>query len=85
MPLGVYMDADTAKRLAATLKISIDEYWNFVMEDLVTHNHNAIALSHVDQMSFDDPNVIAPGGLATGQVFPPDGIPIDPPTFTPSQ
>lgn len=54
MPLGVYMDADTVRRLAKTLEISVDEYWDFVMEDLVTHNHNAIALAHVDDLKPDE-------------------------------
>lgn len=54
LPLGVYMDAQTAKRLAETLNISFDEYWDFVMEDLVTHNHNAIALAHVDNLTPDE-------------------------------
>lgn len=54
LPLGVYMDADTSKRLASSLGISTDEYWDFVMEDLVTHDHNSIALSHVDELSADE-------------------------------
>lgn len=48
LPLGVYMDAEASRRLAKSLDISLDEYWDFVMEDLVTHDHNCIALSHVD-------------------------------------
>lgn len=51
MPLGVYMDAETARRLAKTLGISVDDYWDFVMEDLVTHNHNTITLAQVDHLS----------------------------------
>ncbi len=50
MPLGVYMDAESAKRLAAMLGISPSEYWDLVIEDLVTHAHNAIALAHFDRM-----------------------------------
>lgn len=50
MPLGVYMDAASATRLAAMLEISPDEYWDLVIEDLVTHAHNAIALAHFDRM-----------------------------------
>lgn len=50
MPLGVYMDADTAKRLADMLGISAQEYWELVMEDLVGHYHNAVALAHVDRL-----------------------------------
>lgn len=54
MPLGVYMDAESARRLAEMLGISVSEYWDLVMEDLVEHDHNAIALSHIDQMSSDE-------------------------------
>jgi hypothetical protein len=40
--------------------------------------------AYVQSLSFNDPNVIATGGFETGQVFPPEGIPILPPIFTPS-
>jgi hypothetical protein len=40
--------------------------------------------AYVQSLSFNDPNVIATGGFETGQVFPPEGIPIIPPIFTPS-
>ena len=54
MPLGVYMDAEAAKRLAAMLGISTGEYWELVMEDLVMHDHNAIALAHIDEMGREE-------------------------------
>lgn len=54
LPLGVYMDAESAQRLAKMLGISSGEYWDFVMEDLVTHDHNAIALAHIDRMDAGD-------------------------------
>ena len=50
MPLGVYMDAESAQRLARMLGISTKAYWELVMDDLVAHHHNAIALAHVDQI-----------------------------------
>ncbi len=50
MPLGVYMDADSANRLAGMLGISPDDYWDLVIEDLVTHSHNAITLANFDRM-----------------------------------
>jgi hypothetical protein len=53
MPLGVYMDAESSVRLADMLGISENEYWDFVMEDLVEHDANAIALAHVDQLTPD--------------------------------
>lgn len=54
MPLGVYMDAETARRLSASMGITLSEYWDFAMEDLVTHDHNAIALSHVDNLTKEE-------------------------------
>ncbi len=54
MPLGVYMDAEVAKRLASMLGISQGDYWDLVMEDLVMHNHNAIALANIDRMGSED-------------------------------
>ncbi len=54
MPLGVYMDAESSKRLAAMLGISLAEYWELVMEDLVVHHHNAVALAHVHGLKADD-------------------------------
>jgi len=50
LPLGVYMDADSADRLADTLGVTSDEYWQLVLEDLVMHGHNAVALAHFDRM-----------------------------------
>lgn len=51
MPLGVYMDAESSKRLAEMLGISAGEYWELVMQDMVAHHHNCIALAHVDNLS----------------------------------
>ncbi len=50
LPLGVYMDADSATRLAKMLQISESEYWALVVEDIVRHGHNAIALANFDDM-----------------------------------
>lgn len=51
MPLGVHMDANRAKRCARMLGISAEEYWDLALQDLVVHNHNAIALGNVDRLS----------------------------------
>jgi len=53
MPLGVYMDADSANRLAGMLDISPEDYWDLVIEDVVIHNHNAITLANFDRMKPD--------------------------------
>lgn len=77
-PLGVYMDAETSKRLAQDLEISIDEYWDFVMEDLVTHNHNAIALAHVDRLSTAEWDTLLGKCKANGiRVMPRHEYPLD--------
>lgn len=54
LPLGVYMDAESAKRLAGMLNISAEEYLDFVTEDLVSHNHNAVFLAHTDRLEEDE-------------------------------
>lgn len=54
MPIGVYIDAQVAKRLAAMLDVSVRDYWSLVMEDLALHHHNAIALSRVDTLEPDE-------------------------------
>jgi hypothetical protein len=50
LPLGVYMDAESASRLAKMLQISEGEYWSLVVEDIVRHGHNVIALANFDGM-----------------------------------
>ena len=50
LPLGVYMDADSAKRLADMLEISLGEYWALAIDDIVRHGHNTIALANFDGM-----------------------------------
>ncbi|MBI5090983.1 MAG: hypothetical protein HZB26_00900 [Candidatus Hydrogenedentes bacterium] len=51
LPLGVYMDAESPRRLAEMLGISLDEYWNLAMEDIVKHRHNCIALENFDRLT----------------------------------
>ena len=54
MPLGVYMDADSAKRLANMLGITATEYWDLVMQDLVSCHHNTVALAHADRLQQEE-------------------------------
>lgn len=51
LPLGVYMDAKTARRLAEMLNITLDEYWDLAMDDLLAHHHNTISLAHIDELT----------------------------------
>ena len=54
LPIGCFMDAGTTKRLAAMLGVSLHEYWLLVLEDMVRHNHNTIALQKVDRFAPDE-------------------------------
>lgn len=51
IPLGVCMDGASSKRLAHMLGITLGDYWALVLEDLVRHNHNAIAISHIEALT----------------------------------
>jgi len=51
MPLGVFMDAAAARRLAETLGISTADYWWLALEDIVKHHHNSIALTNLGQLT----------------------------------
>lgn len=51
MPIGVYMNAGTAKRMAETMDISFHDYWRLALEDIARHHHNCISLQETDQMS----------------------------------
>ncbi len=51
VPLGTMMDAEKTRRLAQTLGITTEEYWVLAFEDIVRHNHNAIALENANSMT----------------------------------
>jgi hypothetical protein len=51
MPMGVYMNAGTAKRMADSMDISFHDYWRLALEDIARHHHNAVALEEIDLMS----------------------------------
>lgn len=64
LPLGVYMDAVSAKRLAKMLGVSDAEYWGLALQDLVNSHHNAIALAnsdHLDDAEWRDLQKLADG------------------------
>jgi hypothetical protein len=54
LPLGVYMNADSANNLAKLLRIDPKQYWELAIEDIVQHGHNAIALANFDRMQPDE-------------------------------
>ncbi len=51
LPLGVYMDAQSSKRLASMLGISTEEYWDIALDDIATHHHNAVVLANADRLT----------------------------------
>lgn len=54
LPLGVYMDAQSSKRLAAMLGISAQDYWEIALDDIATHHHNTIVLANADRLAPDE-------------------------------
>jgi len=51
LPLGVYLNGETARRMAELLGIGLDEYWSLALEDIVRHHHNAVILEQFERMS----------------------------------
>jgi hypothetical protein len=58
LPLGVSMDATTAKNNAESLGVELRDYWRLALEDIVTHHHNCIALDNVHDLSEAEWNAI---------------------------
>jgi hypothetical protein len=54
MPLGTCINAETVRRSAERLGISLSEYWWLTMEDLVTHHHNCLLVESVERMADDE-------------------------------
>ncbi len=51
LPLGVFMDAASARRISETLEISLTDYWWMALEDVVKHHHNAVAITNLGILS----------------------------------
>lgn len=51
LPLGVYMKAGTAKRMAECMEISFRDYWRLALEDIARHHHNTVALEEIDRLT----------------------------------
>ncbi len=58
LPLGVSMDATTAKNNAENLGVDLRDYWRLALEDIVTHHHNCIALDNVEALSVAEWNAV---------------------------
>lgn len=54
MPLGTCIHADTVRRSAERLGVSLSEYWWLAMEDIVTHHHNCLLVENVERMANDE-------------------------------
>lgn len=51
MPLGVFVNAEVARRLAEVLGISLREYWTLALEDIVRRHHNCIAVEKAERFT----------------------------------
>ncbi len=51
MPLGVFMNAQTAKKLADTIEISFRDYWRLAFEDIARFHHNSVVLEGMFALS----------------------------------
>lgn len=54
IPIGTYMNAETARRMAEQLGISMDEYWNLSLKDLVRTRHNAVILESFSKLTKEE-------------------------------
>lgn len=51
LPIGVYMKASTAKRMADCMEISCRDYWRLALEDIARHHHNSVAVEEIDRLT----------------------------------
>jgi hypothetical protein len=58
LPLGVTMDAITAKNNAESLGVDLTNYWRLALEDIVTRHHNCIALDRVNALTEAEWNAV---------------------------
>jgi hypothetical protein len=48
------MNAEAARRNAELLGVSLGEYWDLTLEDIVTHHHNCIAMENVGRLTIPE-------------------------------
>ncbi len=51
LPLGVFVNAEVARRLAEVLGISLREYWALALEDIGRRHHNCIAVEKAERFT----------------------------------
>lgn len=77
LPLGVYVDADMAQRLAQTMGISVSEYWQLLFEDVVRHHQNCVAIENAERFTQQDWKEMHAAALEYGVKFVPMyGLPL---------
>lgn len=54
LPLGCYMSAATAKRMADKMETPFRDYWRLALEDIVRQHHNAIVLHDIDALTQEE-------------------------------
>ena len=83
LPLGVYVDAEMAQRLAQTLGISVSEYWKLLFEDVVRHHQNCVAIENAERFTPEDWREMNAAAHEYGvKIVPMYGLPIsDDPEF----
>lgn len=50
-PMGVYMKAGAAKRLAQAMETSFRDYWRLALEDVARYHHNTVVLEEIETLS----------------------------------
>jgi hypothetical protein len=51
LPIGVTMKADSAKRLAEMMEVSLRDYLRLAFEDIARNHHNAVTLERINALS----------------------------------
>ncbi len=49
-PFGVFMNAQSASRLADLMDVSFHDYWRLAFEDITRHHHNCVALEDASSL-----------------------------------
>jgi hypothetical protein len=51
LPIGTYMSAETAQRMAERLGVGFSDYWELALQDLVLHRHNCVVLEDFQRLT----------------------------------
>ncbi|MBI2422277.1 MAG: hypothetical protein HYV27_05555 [Candidatus Hydrogenedentes bacterium] len=53
-PMGVFMKAGSAKRMASVMDISTRDYWRLAFEDVARHHHNCVAVEELHELNAEE-------------------------------